>query len=97
MNKRAYEILKRPLITEKSTAEKDRNNKLLFEVDRQANKIEIKGAVEQIFKVDVLDVTTMNMRGKKKRVGRFFTKRSDWKKAMVTIKPGQRVEFFEGV
>jgi large subunit ribosomal protein L23 len=44
-----------------------------------------------------LDVTTMNMRGKKKRVGRFFTKRSDWKKAMVTIKPGQRVEFFEGV
>jgi large subunit ribosomal protein L23 len=65
-------------------------------VDQRANKIEIKQAVEQMFKVDVLDVTTMTMRGKKKRVGRFLTKRPDWKKAMVTIKPGQRVEFFEG-
>lgn len=97
MNKKAYEILKRPLITEKSTTEKDKSNKLFFEVDQRANKIEIKKAVEQMFKVNVLDVATMNMRGKKKRVGRFFTKRSDWKKAMVTIKPGQRVEFFEGV
>ena len=97
MNKRAYEILRRPLITEKSTVEKDKGNKLVFEVDQRANKIEIKQAVEQMFKVNVLDVTTMTMRGKKKRVGRFFTKRPDWKKAMVTIKPGQRVEFFEGV
>jgi len=96
MNKRAYEILRRPLITEKSTVEKDKGNKLVFEVDQRANKIEIKQAVEQMFKVNVLDVTTMTMRGKKKRVGRFFTKRPDWKKAMVTIKPGQRVEFFEG-
>jgi large subunit ribosomal protein L23 len=97
MNKNAYGILKRPLITEKSTIEKDRGNKLVFEVDRRANKIEIKSAVEQMFKVNVLDVTTMTVRGKKKRVGRYFTKRSDWKKAMVTVKPGQRVEFFEGV
>jgi large subunit ribosomal protein L23 len=97
MNKRAYEILRRPLITEKSTVEKDKGNKLVFEVDQRANKIEIKQAVEQMFKVNVLDVTTMTMRGKKKRAGRFFTKRPDWKKAMVTIKPGQRVEFFEGV
>ncbi len=97
MNEKSYQILKRPLVTEKSTTEKDERNKLFFEVDRRANKIEIKQAVEQIFKVDVLDVTTMNVRGKKKRVGRFFTKRSDRKKAMVTIKPGQRVEFFEGV
>jgi len=97
MNKKAYEILRRPLITEKSTVEKDKGNKLVFEVDQRANKIEIKQAVEQMFKVNVLDVTTMTMRGKKKRVGRFFTKRPDWKKAMVTIKPGQRVEFFEGV
>ncbi len=97
MNERSYRVLKRPLVTEKSTTEKDQRNKLFFEVDRLANKIEIKGAVEQIFKVNVLDVTTMNMRGKKKRVGRFFTKRSDWKKAIVTIKAGQRVEFFEGV
>jgi large subunit ribosomal protein L23 len=97
MNEKSYQILKRPLVTEKSTTEKDERNKLFFEVDRRANKIEIKQAVEQIFKVDVLDVTTMNVRGKKKRVGRYFTKRSDRKKAMVTIKPGQRVEFFEGV
>lgn len=97
MNKKTYQILKRPLVTEKSTIEKAEHNKLVFEVDRHANKIEIKEAVEQIFKVDVLDVTTTNMKGKRKRVGRFFTKRPDWKKAMVTIKPGQRVEFFEGV
>lgn len=97
MNKKAYEILRRPLITEKSTTEKETSNKLVFEVDQRANKIEIKQAVEQMFKVNVLDVTTMMMRGKKKRVGRFLTKRPDWKKAMVTIKPGQRVEFFEGV
>jgi len=96
MNKKAYEILRRPLITEKSTTEKETSNKLVFEVDQRANKIEIKQAVEQMFKVDVLDVTTMTMRGKKKRVGRYVTKRPNWKKAMVTIKPGQRVEFFEG-
>lgn len=96
MNSRAYRILKRPLITEKSTTEKDLHNKLFFEVDRGANKIEIKQAVEAMFKVNVLDVTTMNVAGKKKRVGKFFTRRSNWKKAIVTIKPGQRVEFFEG-
>jgi large subunit ribosomal protein L23 len=96
MNKKTYQILRRPLITEKSTTQKEVQNKLFFEVDRRANKIEIKQAVEQIFKVDVLSVTTMNMDGKKKRVGRFFTHRPDWKKAIVTIKPGQRVEFFEG-
>jgi large subunit ribosomal protein L23 len=97
MNKKAYQVLKRPLITEKSTTEKDTHNKLFFEVDRRANKIEIKEAVELIFKVNVLDVTTITMKGKKKRVGRHFTMSPDWKKAMVTIKPGQRVEFFEGV
>ena len=97
MSKNPYEILRRPLITEKSTTEKETSNKLVFEVALRANKIEIKQAVEQMFKVNVLDVTTMTMKGKKKRVGRFITRRPDWKKAMVTIKPGQRVEFFEGV
>jgi large subunit ribosomal protein L23 len=58
--------------------------------------IEIKQAVEQIFKVDVMDVTTLTMSGKVKRVGRILSKRSDWKKAVVTIKPGQQVKFFEG-
>lgn len=97
MNTKAYQILRRPLVTEKSTTAKEELNKLCFEVDRRANKIEIKQAVEQIFKVNVLDVATANIRGKKKRVGRHFTRRPDWKKAMVTIKAGQRVEFFEGV
>jgi large subunit ribosomal protein L23 len=96
MMEKTYQILKRPLITEKSTAEKESYNKLYFEVDRRANKIEIKQAVEQIFKVDVLGVFTANMRGKMKRVGRILSKRSDWKKAIVTIKPGQQVKFFEG-
>ncbi len=97
MNAKTYRILKRPLVTEKSTTEKDQHNKLFFEVDRRANKIEIKEAVEKIFKVNVLDVATVSVKGKIKRVGRHFTKRPDWKKAIVTIKAGQRVEFFEGV
>ncbi len=97
MSSKTFQILKRPLVTEKSTLEKEEHNKLAFEVDRRANKIEIKEAVSTIFKVDVLDVTTINMKGKRKRVGRFFTKRPNWKKAIVTIKPGQHVEFFEGV
>lgn len=97
MNAKSYQILKRPLLTEKSTTQKEEMNKLFFEVDRRANKIEIKQAVEMIFKVDVLDVTTVNVKGKRKRVGRYFTQTSDWKKAIVKIKPGQRVEFFEGV
>ena len=97
MSDKVYKVLKRPLITEKSTIEKDMHNKLFFEVHRSANKIEIKQAVEQIFKVDVLGVCTVNMKGKTKRVGSFVTKQPDWKKAVVTIKPGQRVEFFEGV
>jgi large subunit ribosomal protein L23 len=97
MRAKTYQILKRPLITEKSTAEKETHNKLHFEVDRRANKIEVKQAVEQIFKVDVVDVFTLNVRGKVKRVGRILSKRPDWKKAIVTIKPGQQVKFFEGV
>lgn len=97
MKRTSFDILKRPMVTEKSTVEKDERNKLFFEVDRRANKIQIKEAVEKIFKVNVLDVATISMKGKKKRAGRFFTTLPDWKKAIVTIKPGQRVEFFEGV
>ncbi len=96
MNEKAYHVLKRPLLTEKSNIQKESYNKLFFEVDRRANKIEIKQAVEQIFKVDVVDVTTLTISGKVKRVGRVFSKRPDWKKAVVTIKPGQQVKFFEG-
>lgn len=97
MKEQAYQTLKRPLITEKSTAGKEQFNNLYFEVDRWANKIQIKHAVEQIFRVNVLQVRTAMVKGKLKRVGRHTSKTPDWKKAVVTIKPGQRVEFFEGV
>ena len=93
----AYKIIKRPLITEKSTIQKEMDNQLAFEVDRRANKIEIKKAVERIFKVQVETVRTMNYQGKKKRLGRHLGRRRHWKKAVVTLKPGQKIEFFEGV
>jgi large subunit ribosomal protein L23 len=93
----AYKIIKRPLITEKSTIQKEMDNQLAFEVDRRANKIEIKKAVERIFKVQVETVRTLNYQGKKKRLGRAMGRRRHWKKAVVTLKPGQKIEFFEGV
>lgn len=94
---KAYEIIKKPILTEKSLAQKEQYNTLHFEVDRRANKIEIRKAVERMFRVDVIDVRTINVKGQRKRIGRYWTRTPDWKKAIVTIKPGQRVEFFEGV
>ena len=93
----AYKIIRRPLITEKSTLQKELHNQLAFEVDRRANKIEIKKAVEKIFKVRVRDVRTMNYQGKRKRLGRTEGRRPHWKKAIVTLQPGEKIEFFEGV
>ena len=93
----AHKIIRRPLITEKSTLHKEMHNQLAFEVDRRANKIEIKKAVEKIFKVRVKDVRTMNYRGKQKRLGRTVGRRPHWKKAIVTLQPGEKIEFFEGV
>jgi large subunit ribosomal protein L23 len=92
-----YEILKRPVTTEKSTIQKEASNQLTFEVDRRANKVEIRRAVEQIFSVRVTDVRTMQMKGKTKRFGRTLGTRPHWKKAIVTLAKGQHVEFFEGV
>ncbi len=92
-----YAVIKRPLITEKSTIVRDEGNQYIFEVDRRANKVEVRKAVETIFKVKVLDVRTMNMLGKKKRQGRTVGKKSDWKKAVVTVAPGQAIEVFENV
>ncbi|RLA93076.1 MAG: 50S ribosomal protein L23 [Deltaproteobacteria bacterium] len=94
--KNIYEIIKRPILTEKTTIQKEEANKITFEVDRKANKIEIKQAVEKIFKVKVADVNTMMVRGKVKRVGKFKGKRPDWKKAVVTLKPGEQIPFLEG-
>ena len=95
--KNIYEVIKRPGLTEKTTLQKELSNQVTFEVDRRANKIEIKEAVERIFKVKVIAVQSMVVRGKTKRVGRFSGKRSDWKKAIVTLKPGEQVPFLEGV
>ncbi|MDE2060706.1 MAG: 50S ribosomal protein L23 [candidate division NC10 bacterium] len=92
----AYQIIRRPLITEKGTDLKDAANQYLFEVARDANKIEIKRAVESLFRVKVLQVRTLSVKGKKKRLGRFIGRTSDWKKAVATLREGETIEFFEG-
>jgi large subunit ribosomal protein L23 len=92
-----YNILLAPLLTEKGTVLKEKDNKVVFRVARDANKIEIKKAVEEILKVKVDRVTTINYKGKKKRLGKFEGKRPDWKKAIVTLKEGEKLDFIEGV
>ena len=91
-----YEIIKRPLITEKTNIQKEIANQVTFEVDRRSNRIEIKLAIETAFKVKVANIQTMQVKGKIKRRGRFVGKRRDWKKAIVTLMPGERIDFFEG-
>ena len=92
-----YRIIKRPLITEKATKQKEQVNQLTFEVDRHANKILVRNAIEKIFKVKVLSVTVINVKGKKRVVGRNVGRKPDWKKAIVRLAPGENIEFFEGV
>ena len=91
-----YGVIKRPLITEKANILKEQKNKVAFVVDRGANKAEIKEAVERLLKVKVIKVNCSNMKGKPRRLGRTIGKRPDWKKAVVTLKPGDRIDFFEG-
>ena len=91
-----HDIIITPLVTEKSTIQRGGQNQYSFKVDKRANKIEIKDAVERLFKVKVKDVKTSTVRGKVKRLGRRFGKRPDWKKAIVTVKEGDRIDFFEG-
>jgi large subunit ribosomal protein L23 len=93
--KEAYQIIRKPLVTEKSTQQKEQNQ-YVFEVMREANKVEIQKAIEKLFKVTVLQVRTSNVLGKIKRLGRKQGKRQDWKKAIVTLKEGDRIDFFEG-
>lgn len=95
--KSTYAVLRKPLLTEKGTLLKETDNKVVFKVAKEANKIEIKNAVEEIFKVKVDRVATMNCRGKTKRMGRFEGKRPNWKKAIVTLKKGEKLDFVEGV
>jgi len=97
MNRREY-VLKLPIITEKSTLVKENLRTVAFKVLRDANKIEIKDAVEKIYKVKVQSVRTANFHGKKRRQGRYIGRRSDWKKAYVTLKQGEKmIEFSESV
>ena len=92
-----YEVIRRPLTTEKGVAKKESERTLLFEVHSDANKIQIRAAVEKLFKVKVEDVRTANMVGKLRRRGRFSGYRSDWKKAYVKLKAGQKVPEFAEV
>ena len=95
---RVQDIIRRPLITEKSTHQREGENILAFEVDVRANKIEIQRAVESQFKVKVADVRVANCHGKVRRQGRFAGRRPDWKKAYVRLAPGEKtIDFFEGV
>ena len=90
-------IVRRALITEKGTTLREKQNQYHFEVARDANKIEIKRAIETIFSVKVGSVRTQQLRGKVKRQGRYAGRRSDWKKAIVTLKPDQKIELFEQI
>jgi len=92
-----YQIIKRPLITEKGMRYNEEQNTVVFQVDPHANKLQIKHAVETLFHVTVLHVNTLNMQGKKRRVRFREGKRPDWKKAYVTLREGDTITFFEGV
>ena len=96
MNKSQFNLIIEPHITEKVLVLKEEQNKIIFKVRPDANKIELKSAIEDIFKVTVEKIATINMKGKKKRLGLHQGKRSDWKKAIVTLKDGDSIEYFEG-
>jgi large subunit ribosomal protein L23 len=93
-----YDILRRPVVTEKSNAQGDAHNQYSFQVDRRANKIQIKDAVETAFNVKVMSVRVVNIPARMGHYGRRpVIKKSAWKKAIVTVAPGQTIQFFEGV
>ncbi len=92
-----YQVIKEPRITEKANIQKEDTNQVTFKVHKKANKVEIRQAVETFFKTKVLDVRTMNVRGKRRRMGKTVGKKSDWKKAVVRLAPGEKIEFFEGM
>ncbi|MBZ5580757.1 MAG: 50S ribosomal protein L23 [Acidobacteriia bacterium] len=92
-----YEVIRRPLVTEKGVEKKDNERTLCFEVAHAANKTQVKSAVEKLFKVKVEEVRTANFEGKLRRRGRFSGYRPDWKKAYVRLKEGEKVPDFSGV
>jgi len=91
-----FDVLRAPKMSEKTLSLKEEANQFAFEVDQRANKIQIKESIEKSFKVSVLKVRTMNVRGKKKRLGRYQGLKSSWKKAIVNLKEGDTIEYFEG-
>ncbi len=95
--KEARQVIIMPLVSEKNSNLRADQNKYVFRVDIEANKLQIRNAVEELFKVRVEDVTTMMMHGKPKRMGRFEGRRPDWKKAVVQLKKGETIELFENV
>jgi large subunit ribosomal protein L23 len=92
-----HQLIKGPIITEKTHALKEAANKITFRVDVKANKIEIRKAIEVVFKVKVLTVNTIHLKGKRKRLGKTEGARPDWKKAVVTLAPGEKIAGFEGL
>ena len=92
-----HQLIRGPIITEKTHALREANNKLTLKVDVNANKIEIRKAIEVLFKVKVLAVNTIQMMGKKKKLGKSEGKRPDWKKAIVTLAPGEKIAGYEGL
>ena len=92
-----FDIIRGPVVTEKTTLQKETNNQVTFKVDPKSNRVEIKDAVEKNFNTKVKQVRTVQVKGKVKQRGRITGRRKDWKKAIVTLMPGQRIDFFEGV
>jgi len=93
-----YDVLKRPVVTEKTTRQATKANQYTFEVDRRANKLQVKDAVETVFNVSVTHVRVVNIPAKQGRYGRLLvTKKPAWKKAVVTLAPGDTIQLFEGV
>lgn len=94
---KAHQIIQKPIVTEKSTLARELRNEVTFAVDPKASKHDVRRAVEELFSVSVVDVRTMQMPRKMRRVGRFLGARPQWKKAVVRLAEGQSIEFFEGV
>ena len=95
--KTARELVYQAIISEKGTILRDESNRYVFKVHPQSNKIELKKAIETAFSVKVLDIKTMNVKGKAKRLGRFAGRRSNWKKAIIRLKEGDSIDIFESV
>ncbi|MBT3393170.1 MAG: 50S ribosomal protein L23 [Elusimicrobiaceae bacterium] len=92
MSRNTFDTLKKQLLTEKSLISRDKQNKYAFIVNNKANKHDVKEAIESIFKVTVLKVSTMNVIGKEAKVGKYVGKKTDWKKAIVTLKEGDKID-----